>query len=75
MGPALGQMLLEGAQRVEVGQRRERLRQRLDRDDPAYAQHAPRLPGVLPAQQVQAAVPQHDGPRVDPITWSLAPSL
>lgn len=46
MGPALGQVLLENAQRVEVRRRRERLRQELGRDDTVRAQHPPRLPGM-----------------------------
>lgn len=63
--PALRQVLLEHAQRVKAGRRREPDRQRLGGHDPVYPQHPPRVPGVRPAQQVPAAVPEHHGPRVD----------
>ena len=39
--PALGQVLLQDPQRVEVVWRRERGGQDLDRDDPVHAQHPP----------------------------------
>ena len=65
VAPALGQVLLQGAQRVEAGGRRELLRQQLGRGDPVDAQHPPRPGRVRPAQQVPAAMPQHDGPGVD----------
>ena len=37
----------------------------VSRRDPVHPQRPLRLPGARPAQQVPAAVPQHDGPRLD----------
>lgn len=63
--PALRQVLLKDAQRVQSWRRRERAGQRPDGRDPVDAQHPPGIARVRPAQQVPAAVPQYHRPRVD----------
>ena len=63
--PALGHLLLERPERVQVVRRGERLVQHLHRGDPVDAVHPAGVGGVRPAEHVPAPVPHHDGPRVD----------
>ena len=63
--PALRHLLLQRPERVEVVGRGERLVEDVDREDPVDAVHPPVRGDVRPAQDVPAAEPDHDRPRVD----------